>query len=79
VQVEKITTDTALVEPERGVVVQAKKTLPCKASRLDSQPVAAPRDPSIRKSVADCWLALELVEGRNRQVWRMTAATGHPT
>jgi 23S rRNA pseudouridine2457 synthase len=29
--------------------------------------------------VADCWIALELVEGKNRQVRRMTAAMGHPT
>jgi len=31
------------------------------------------------KSVADCWIGLELVEGKNRQVRRMTAAIGHPT
>jgi 23S rRNA pseudouridine2457 synthase len=29
--------------------------------------------------VPDCWLALELTEGKNRQVRRMTAAVGHPT
>jgi 23S rRNA pseudouridine2457 synthase len=29
--------------------------------------------------VPDCWIALELTEGRNRQVRKMTAAVGHPT
>jgi len=40
-----------------------------------------PRVPPIRfrKSVADCWIGLELIEGKNRQVRRMTAAIGHPT
>ncbi len=40
-----------------------------------------PRDPPIRfrQSVPDCWIGLELVEGKNRQVRRMTAAIGHPT
>jgi len=33
----------------------------------------------VRKTVPDCWIGLELVEGKNRQVRRMTAAIGHPT
>ena len=33
----------------------------------------------VRKTVPDAWLALELIEGKNRQVRRMTAAVGHPT
>ena len=48
---------------------------------LEPQPVIAPRVPPIRfrKTVPDCWIGLELVEGKNRQVRKMTAAIGHPT
>lgn len=81
VQVERIPSTEVLRKLERGLVIQGHRTLPCRARLLDPQPQMPPRDPPIRvrKSVADCWLSLELVEGKNRQVRRMTAAIGHPT
>ena len=80
-QVERIPTADALAQLARGVVVAGRPTLPCRARLLDPQPVMTPREPPIRfrKNVADCWVELELVEGKNRQVRRMTAAVGHPT
>ena len=48
---------------------------------LDPQPDIPPRDPPvrIRKTVADVWIEVRIVEGKNRQVRKMTAAIGHPT
>jgi 23S rRNA pseudouridine2457 synthase len=55
-------------------------TLPARAKCIET-PALWPRDPPIRmrKSVPDAWIALEITEGRNRQVRRMTAAVGLPT
>jgi 23S rRNA pseudouridine2457 synthase len=81
VQVERIPDEAALVRLARGVKIGGYQTQPCRVRRLEPAPALPPRDPPIRvrKSVPDCWLALELVEGKNRQVRRMTAAVGHPT
>ena len=80
-QVERIPTIEALAQLAAGVTIQDYKTRPCKVRLLDPQPEVPPRDPPIRarKSVPDCWIELELIEGKNRQVRRMTAAIGHPT
>jgi 23S rRNA pseudouridine2457 synthase len=80
-QVERAPAANLLKALERGVELLGHRTLPCRASLLDPQPEIPPRDPPIRfrKNVPDCWVALELVEGKNRQVRRMTAAIGHPT
>jgi 23S rRNA pseudouridine2457 synthase len=80
-QVERIPTAEALEQLRTGLMIQGKKTLPCNARILDPQPDVPPRDPPIRfrKNVPDSWIALELIEGKNRQVRRMTAAIGHPT
>jgi 23S rRNA pseudouridine2457 synthase len=80
-QVERIPSQADLARLSQGLLVQGHKTLPCRAWVLDPQPEVAPREPPIRfrKTVPTCWIALELVEGKNRQVRRMTAAIGYPT
>jgi 23S rRNA pseudouridine2457 synthase len=80
-QVEHLATPKALAKLEAGVTIGDYQTLPCKAWLLDPQPEVAPRVPPIRerKTVADCWIAMELTEGKNHQVRRMTASVGHPT
>lgn len=80
-QVERVPGREALEALAGGLTVRGRQTLPCRAWILDPQPVLPPRDPPIRfrKSVPVCWIALELTEGKNRQVRRMTAAVGHPT
>ena len=80
-QVEGAPTEAALKKLAQGVLVQGRMTLPCRAWLLDPPPALPPRVPPIRfrKTVPDRWIALELVEGKNRQVRRMTAAAGHPT
>ncbi|MBX9578155.1 MAG: pseudouridine synthase [Chthoniobacterales bacterium] len=80
-QVEKMPTDESLKKLEEGLTIQDYQARPVRACLLDPQPMVPPRDPPIRvrKTVPDCWIALELTEGKNRQVRRMTAAIGHPT
>jgi 23S rRNA pseudouridine2457 synthase len=79
--VERVPDDDALARLERGVRLDGENTRPCRVRRLEPPPVLPPREPPVRfrKNVPDCWLALELTEGKNRQVRRMTAAVGHPT
>jgi 23S rRNA pseudouridine2457 synthase len=80
-QVENIPSPENLRKLEKGVAIQGYKTLPCHAWVLEPQPDLPPRTPPIRsrKSIPAVWIGLELVEGKNRQVRRMTAAIGHPT
>jgi len=80
-QVERVPVPEDLARLRFGVSIQGHQTLPCRAWVLEPQPSVAHREPPIRhrKTVPACWIALELTEGKNRQVRRMTAAIGFPT
>ena len=80
-QVERIPSGQSLRQLETGVTIGGHRTLQCRAALLDPQPEVAPRDPPIRvrQTVPDCWISLELVEGKYHQVRKMTASVGHPT
>jgi 23S rRNA pseudouridine2457 synthase len=80
-QVERIPSEESLTRLRSGPVIGGVKCLPCLAHILEPQPQLPERVPPIRfrKTVPSCWLSLELFEGKNRQVRRMTAAVGHPT
>ena len=82
VQVDGVPDDAALGRMSRGGLrIQEHICRPCLAGRLDPEPRYPPRDPPVRfrKHIPTTWIALTLIEGKNRQVRRMTAAVGFPT
>ena len=80
VQVEGEPDEAQLAALRSGVQLRDGPTRPAQVERIDP-PALWPRDPPVRfrKTVPDAWLQLEIGEGRNRQVRRMTAAVGLPT
>lgn len=81
VQVEGLPTASALKQLRQGVMFEGKKTLPAKVEHYPEGLTLPPRTVPIRvrKNIPDSWIKLTLVEGRNRQVRKMTAKVGFPT
>lgn len=79
--VERVPQEDSLQRMREGLRIEDYTTRPCQAQLLQPQPVVDPRDPPVRvrKSVEDVWVEITVVEGKNRQVRKMTAAIGHPT
>jgi 23S rRNA pseudouridine2457 synthase len=81
-QVEGIPSSDAVARLARGgLEIKGHRTRPCRAERLEAAPDFGERDPPVRfrREIPTSWLRLELTEGKNRQVRRMTAAVGFPT
>lgn len=84
VQVEGAPTEETLERFQQPMLLRIKKqeirTKLARVSVMD-EPEVWDRTPPIRHrlSVPTSWIALELKEGKNRQVRRMTANVGHPT
>ena len=80
-QVEGEPSPHQLARLAQGVVLADGLTRPARVRAIGPPGDLGPRDPPVRfrKTVPTAWIELELVEGRNRQVRRMTAAVGLPT
>lgn len=80
-QVEGEITADALQQLSRGVEIKGYRTRPCKAERAEQPEALWERVPPIRyrANIPTSWVRLTLIEGKNRQVRRMTAAVGFPT
>ena len=79
VQVEGEVTKEAMEQLRNGVKLNDGMTAPAKVRQMASVKIW-PRNPPIRPREGQVisWLQLTIVEGRNRQVRRMTAAVGLP-
>ena len=85
VQVEGIPTESALKELRNGTTINIDgklyKTKPAKVEWMQNAPDVPPRNPPIRfrENIPTSWLAITLIEGKNRQVRKMTASVNLPT
>lgn len=84
-QVDGVITEQAISLLQNGVEISVNstkyQTLPCKVFKLDAEPQLPARGRKIRDSIhgPTSWISITLCEGKNRQVRKMTAASGFAT
>ncbi|MES2372021.1 MAG: pseudouridine synthase [Bacteroidota bacterium] len=85
VQVDGAIDIQAVQQLQKGVIINVDgklySTKPCTALLFDKDPVVPERNPPIRfrKEIPAPWIRMILMEGKNRQVRKMTAKAGFPT
>jgi 23S rRNA pseudouridine2457 synthase len=85
VQVDGMISDEAILKLEQGIDISIEGRIyhskPARVKKFSDPPVLPERNPPVRfrKHIPTSWISLELTEGKNRQVRKMTAAVGYPT
>jgi 23S rRNA pseudouridine2457 synthase len=80
VHVENEPTDAQLDTLRNGVHLKDGVTAPARVQHIEPPEIPERVVPiRVRKRIPTSWLEVQICEGRNRQVRRMTAAVGLPT
>ena len=80
VQVDGAISEEAIRQLQQGVLLNDGMTLPARTLAIQP-PVIWERTPLVRyrAAIPTSWVQIDIREGRNRQIRRMTAAVGFPT
>ena len=80
IQVEGDIDNEAIQKLQNGISLKDYVTMPAKAEKIQEPEIWQRSTPiRFRKDIPTSWVKLQIMEGKNRQVRRMTAAVGFPT